>query len=157
MDSRQLQHSFVNSFGIACFFSCFVILLFRHTDAIFSSHMMLLVLFALFVGILYIAAAYLTDLLTAIGPIPLTVTAVVLGIVGILMLELSYELMLNLIGGCLATVSFVLLSMVWGKNLSHYNKDERMSVLCSSSPQSYCVIPFQLVDVPLGVRHRPGI
>ncbi len=132
MESKRLQQVFTNALGMACFFAYFVLLLFRYTGVFFDAYFYVFPILGICIGALYVASAFLSDKLTAIGPVPLTVFASMMCIVGALLLELQWGFVSNLGGGLCVILGFVLFTQVWGKNLSFYNHGDRISVLCAT-------------------------
>ena len=132
MIAQNVQRSFEQSFGTACFIAYFAILLFRHTGEIVGRF----VAWGACIGILFIAGlvlcAFLADALDGIGPAKISVIASMCCALGAVFLEARCALPLSIAGGVLSLCGCMAFLFILGKNLAFYNHYERIGILSTS-------------------------
>lgn len=129
MISQQIQKSFEQSFGTACFLAYFALLLFSHTHTMTERYLALTAFVSVLFVALFIAAAFLSDRLEGIGPARLSAIACALCTTGSLFLNMLPQPISVIVGPPLALTGSTAFFLVLGKTLAFYNHQERSAFI----------------------------
>ena len=132
MVAQNVQRSFEQSFGTACFVAYLAILLFRHTEKLISHFIAQTAV----MGILFVAGfalcAFLADKLDNMGPARISIFASALCAAGSALLEVRHTLPISILGGLLALAGCMAFLFIFGKNLAFYNHSERICFIAAA-------------------------